>query len=68
MFPLLTIVGLYLFAFIAMFCMDGVYKAAMFLVLLLIFTFIVFLFIEYSMQSAMFVLCFITLFAFTRKD
>jgi hypothetical protein len=48
--------------------MDTVFKAIMFFVMLLIATFVLFLFINYSIQSAIVVICFMAMFAFKLKD
>lgn len=48
--------------------MDTVFKAIMFFVMLLITTFVLFLFINYPLQSAIAVICFMAMFAFKLKD
>jgi len=68
MFLTIITVPIYLLAIIAMFYMDSVYKAIMFFVLLLIATFVLFLFINYPLQSAIGVIFFMAMFAFKLKD
>ncbi|MFD2582435.1 hypothetical protein ACFSR6_08045 [Pedobacter vanadiisoli] len=68
MFIAAVIIPFYLLAMVTMCYMDTVYKAVMFLVMLLIATFILFLFINYPFQSAVTVICFMGMFAFKPKD
>jgi len=68
MFIAAVIIPFYILAIIGMCYMDTVFKAIMFFVLLLIATFVLFLFINYPLQSAMVVICFMALFAFKFND
>ncbi|WP_426327856.1 hypothetical protein [Pedobacter sp. R-06] len=68
MFIAAVIIPFYLLAIIAMCYMDTVFKAIMFFVLLLIATFVLFLFINYPMQSVFAVICLMAMFAFKPKD
>jgi hypothetical protein len=68
MFITAVIIPFYILAFVAMCYMDTVFKAIMFFVLLLIASFVLFLFINYPMQSAFAVICFMAMFAFKLKD
>jgi hypothetical protein len=68
MFITAVIVPFYILTIVAMCYMDTVFKAIMFFVLLLIATFVLFLFINYPMQSAIVVICFMAMFAFKLKD
>lgn len=68
MFITAVIIPFYIFAIVSMCYMDTVFKSVMFFVLLLIATFVLFLFINYPMQSAIVVICFIAMFAFKFKD
>ncbi|QNN42787.1 hypothetical protein [Pedobacter roseus] len=68
MFVAAVIIPFYLLAMVGMCYMDTVYKAIMFLLMLLIATFILFLFINYPLQSAITVICLMAMFAFKPKD
>ncbi|KQM69418.1 hypothetical protein ASE74_05315 [Pedobacter sp. Leaf216] len=68
MFITAVIIPFYILAIVSMFYMDSVFKAFMFFVLLLIATFVLFLFINYPMQSAIAIICFMAMFAFKFKD
>ncbi|RBQ09884.1 hypothetical protein [Pedobacter miscanthi] len=68
MFIAAVIIPFYILAIIAMCYMDTVFKAIMFFVMLLITTFVLFLFINYPLQSAIAVICFMAMFAFKLKD
>ena len=68
MFVAAVIIPFYILTVVAMCYMDTIFKALMFFVMLLITTFVLFLFINYPMQSAMAVICFLALFAFKLKD
>nr|WP_315423329.1 hypothetical protein [uncultured Pedobacter sp.] len=68
MFIIAVTVPFYLLAIVAMCYMDTVFKAIMFFVMLLIATFLLFLFIKYPMQSAFGVICLMALFAVKIKD
>ncbi|MFC1225131.1 hypothetical protein ACFE6N_15085 [Pedobacter sp. BG31] len=68
MFITAVIVPFYLLAIVAMCYMDTALKAMMFFVMLLIATFVLFLFINYPMPSAFAVICLMGLFAFRFKD
>ncbi|SDH39483.1 hypothetical protein SAMN05421827_12344 [Pedobacter terrae] len=68
MFILAVIIPFYLLAFVAMCYMDSAFKAIMFLIMLLVATFVLFLFINYPMQSALAVICIMALFALKFKD
>ncbi|MGM9477127.1 hypothetical protein ACS5PU_11875 [Pedobacter sp. GSP4] len=68
MFITAVIIPFYILSVIAMCYMDSVYKAIMFFVMLLIGTFVLFLFINYPLQSAMAVISFMAMFAFKFKD
>ncbi|MCX2583322.1 MULTISPECIES: hypothetical protein [unclassified Pedobacter] len=56
MFLIVISIPIYTLAIVAMFYMDTFFKALMFLVLLLAVTFILFLFIDYPLPSALSVL------------
>lgn len=56
MFLIVISIPIYTLAIVAMFYMDTFFKALMFLVLLLAVTFILFLFIDYPVPSALSVL------------
>jgi len=68
MFITAVIIPFYILAIVSMCYMDTVFKSVMFFVLLLIATFVLFLFINYPMQSAIVVICFMAMFAFKFKD
>ncbi|WP_029275196.1 hypothetical protein [Pedobacter borealis] len=68
MFIAAVIIPFYLLAIVAMCYMDTAFKAIMFFVLLLIATFVLFLFINYPMQSVFTVICLMAMFAFKPKD
>jgi len=68
MFITAVIISFYILAIVAMCYMDTVFKAFMFFVLLLVATFVLFLFINYPMQSAFAVICLMAMFAFKFKD
>ncbi|MBB6236775.1 membrane protein implicated in regulation of membrane protease activity [Pedobacter sp. AK013] len=68
MFIAAVIIPFYLLAVVAMCYMDTAFKAMMFFVLLLIATFILFLFINYPMQSVFAVTSLMAMFAFKPKD
>ena len=68
MFITAVIIPFYILAIMAMCYMDTVFKAFMFFVLLLVATFVLFLFISYPMQSAFTVICLMAMFAFKFKD
>jgi hypothetical protein len=68
MFITALIIPFYLLAVVAMCYMDSAYKAMMFFVMLLIATFVLFLFITYPMQSAFAVIFLMALFGFKFKD
>jgi hypothetical protein len=68
MFIAAVIIPFYVLAIVAMCYMDTAFKATMFFVLLLIATFVIFLFINYPLQSAFTVICFMAMFAFKLKD
>lgn len=68
MFIIAVIVPFYLLALVSMCYMDTAFKAIMFFVMLLIATFVLFLFINYPMQSAFAVICLMSLFAVKLKD
>ena len=68
MFIAAVIIPFYVLAIIAMCYMDTVFKAIMFFVLLLIATFVLFLFINYPMQSVFTVIGLMAMFAFKPKD
>lgn len=63
MFLFAISVPIYALAIIAMFYMDTFFKALMFLVLLLAVTFLLFLFINYPLPSALSVVSMMLLFA-----
>jgi len=68
MFIIAIIIPFYLLAILAMCYMDTVFKATMFFIMLLIATFVLFLFINYPLQSALAVICLMALFALKFKD
>jgi hypothetical protein len=68
MFIAAVIIPFYILAIVAMCYMDTAFKAIMFFVLLLIATFVLFLFINYPLQSAFAVICFMAMFAFKLND
>ncbi|RDC54547.1 hypothetical protein DU508_21520 [Pedobacter chinensis] len=68
MFLPVVIISIYVFGIISMFCMDSLYKALSFFAMLLVATFVLFLFINYPLQSAISVICMMALFAFKLKD
>ena len=68
MFVAAVIIPFCLLAVTAMCYMDTAFKAMMFFVLLLIATFILFLFINDPMQSVFAVICLMAMFAFKPKD
>jgi len=68
MFIIAVIVPFYLLALVSMCYMDTAFKSIMFFVMLLIATFVLFLFINYPMQSAFAVICLMSLFAVKLKD
>jgi len=68
MFSLALIIPIYLLAIIAMCFMDSVFKALMFFLMLLILTFLMFLFINHPLPSALSICCIIAMFAFRFKD
>ncbi|WP_316734708.1 hypothetical protein [Pedobacter aquatilis] len=68
MFAFVVIVPIYILAIVAMCFMDSVFKALMFFIMLLILTFLMFLFINHPLPSALSVCCIIAMFAFRFKD
>jgi len=68
MFSAVVLIPIYILALIAMCFMDSLFKALMFFVLLLVATFLMFLFINYPFPSAISVCCLIAMFAFRFKD
>jgi|GEM_PF-855157 len=68
MFLAVVIIPIYILAIISMCFMDSWHKALMFFLMLLIATFVLFLFINYPLQSAIGVICIMALFAFKLKD
>ncbi|TCD00745.1 hypothetical protein EZ449_19795 [Pedobacter frigidisoli] len=68
MFLAIVIIPIYLLAIVAMFYMGSFTKALMFFGMLLIATFVLFLFINHPSSSAMAVISIMALFAFKLKD
>ncbi|WP_316797657.1 hypothetical protein [Pedobacter frigidisoli] len=68
MFLATIIIPFYVLAIIAIFFINSFQKGMLFMVMMLIATFILFLFITNPLPSAMGVICFMALFAFKLKD